>query len=126
MKFARIVFGVAGIYGILATLPLYFIYDYISRRDPPPITHPQFYFGFAGVTLAWQFAFLVIAAYPTRYRAMMIPSIIEKLSYVLACAALFWSGRIPVPQAATALPDLTLALLFIAGFMKTRPAVGTV
>jgi hypothetical protein len=126
MRFARIVFSVAGIYGILAILPLYFMYDYISRQDPPAITHPQFYFGFAGVTLAWQFAFLVISADPARYRAVMIPSIIEKLLYVLACAALFWSGRIKAPEAATALPDLTLALLFIAAFVKTRPAVGAV
>jgi len=48
MKFPRIVFLIAGIWGLIVTLPLYFAYGFISRRSPPAITHPEFYFAFVG------------------------------------------------------------------------------
>ena len=64
MKFAKIVFYAAGIWGILVLTPLYFLFDRIGRQDPPPITHPGFYYGFVGVALAWQIAFLIIAPTP--------------------------------------------------------------
>lgn len=121
MKFAKIVFYFAGIWGIVVTLPLYFSYGYIGHRSPPPITHPEFYFGFTGVTLAWQFAFLLIAGDPARYRPIMIPSILEKVSYILAISALLLSGCISTSEATPAVSDLVLAVLFIAAFFRTRP-----
>jgi hypothetical protein len=121
MKFARIVFLIAGIWGFIVTLPLYFAYGFIGQRSPPAITHPEFYFGFAGVTLAWQLAFLLIGADPVRFRPMMIPSIGEKLSFVFGIGALLVSGRISAPQAAQSIPDLILLPLFIASFLKVRP-----
>ena len=54
MKLAKIVFWSAGIWGILVLTPLYFIFDLIGRQDPPPITHPGFYYGFVGTALAWR------------------------------------------------------------------------
>ena len=75
MKFARTVFWIAGIYGILSLPPLYFLFDYVGRTDPPPITHPQFYYGFAGVGIAFQLVFILIATNPARYRPMIIPSV---------------------------------------------------
>ena len=39
MKFAKIIFWVATIWGILILTPLYFMFDLIGRQDPPPITH---------------------------------------------------------------------------------------
>src|SRR5262245_63460257 len=50
MKFARIVFLVAGIYGLLVVAPQYFLEAKIGRDTPPPITHPEFFYGFVGVT----------------------------------------------------------------------------
>jgi hypothetical protein len=50
------------------------------------MNHPKFYYGFAGVTLTWQVVFPLIARDPARYRVMIIPSILEKFSYVLANA----------------------------------------
>lgn len=44
------------------------------------ITRPGFYYGFVGLGLAWQIAFLVIAQDPVKYRLMMIPSMVEKFS----------------------------------------------
>ena len=122
LKFARIVFLVAGVWGILIIVPRYFIYDFIGRQSPPAINHPEFYYGFAGVTLAWQVVFLLIARDPARYRVMIIPSILEKLSYVIAILLLFTRGRVSVSQAISSTTDLMLALLFITAFLKTRSA----
>ncbi len=35
MKFAKIVFRVAAIWGVLIIAPLYFMFDLIGRKDPP-------------------------------------------------------------------------------------------
>ncbi len=40
MKFAKITFRIAAIWGVLVLTPLYFMFDLIGRNDPPPITHP--------------------------------------------------------------------------------------
>jgi hypothetical protein len=122
LKFARIVFMVAGVWGVLIIVLLYFIYDFIGRQSPPAINHPEFYYGFAGVTLAWQVVFLLIARDPARYRVMIIPSILEKLLYVIAILLLFTNGRVSVSQAISSTIDLMLALLFITAFLKTRSA----
>ena len=39
MKFAKTVFWIAGIWGVLVVAPLYLMFDLIGRKDPPPITH---------------------------------------------------------------------------------------
>jgi hypothetical protein len=120
MKFAKIVFGIAGVYGLLVITPLYFTYNMIGRLDPPPLTHPQFYFGLLGVTMAWQFVFLVIATDPSRFRPMMILALVEKVSYVLAVVVLYLQSRMTPLQSLTAVPDALLGLLFVFAFFKTR------
>ena len=79
-RFARVVFTIAGIWGILIMTPLYFTLDAVNRAYPPPITHPDLYYGFIDVTLAWQIAFLIIASNPVRYRTIMLAGILEKVS----------------------------------------------
>lgn len=120
MKFARTVFLVAGIYGLLVITPLFFIFDKIGQNDPPPITHPGFYYGFATVTLAWQVAFLVISRDPVRLRPLMIPSVLEKFGYAMAAVVLYSQARMKAPDVALAGIDTLLGLLFIAAFVKTK------
>ena len=62
MKFARLIFGAAGIFGLVVIGPMYFLEDRIGSDTPPAITHPEFFYGFVGVVLAWQIAFLCIAS----------------------------------------------------------------
>jgi hypothetical protein len=119
MKFAKIVFRVSGIWGVLVLTPLYFIFNLIGRQDPPPITHPGFYYGFAGVALAWQFAFFVIATNPRRFRPMMVPSILEKLIWGVTVIVLHLQGRIGSGDVTLASVDLFLGLLFLVAFFKT-------
>ncbi len=119
MKFARIVFLVAGAWGLAILTPLYFMFDFVGRSYPPPITHPDFYYGFVGVALVWQIAFLIIATNPARYRLMMIAAILEKLVYVATLGTLYLNGHLQVAQAAVAAPDFALAMLFVAAFIRT-------
>ena len=62
MRFAKVVFYVAGAWGFLILVPMYFLLDTVGRQAPPAVTHPEFYFGFIGVALAWQVAFFVIGS----------------------------------------------------------------
>jgi hypothetical protein len=122
MKFARITFRVAAIWGVLVIAPLYFMFNLIGRQDPPPITHPAFFYGFVGVTLAWQIAFLIIASDPARYRPLMIPAMIEKFSYALAVFVLVSQGRMRSSDLVFAGTDFALGVLFVASYTKTRRA----
>jgi hypothetical protein len=122
MKFARVVFLIAGLYGLVVLTPGYFFEQAIGRETPPPITHPEFFYGFLGVALAWQVLLLLIAHNPVRYRPMMIPSIIEKLSYAGAVIVLLKQHRIPLSTSDLGLVDLVLAVLFAISFFKVRPS----
>ena len=119
MKFAKVVFWVAGIWGLLVITPLYFMFDLIGWRDPPAITHPGFYYGFVGLGLAWQIAFLVIAQDPVRYRLMMIPSMVEKFSYAIAVVMLVMQGRTNPRDLLFAATDGLLGVLFVAAWVRT-------
>lgn len=122
MKFARIAFFAAGIYGLLVLTPLYFLEGQIGRQTPPPITHPEFFYGFAGVGLAWQVVFLVIARDPQRFRSMMLPSILEKISYGIALLILHQQQRIAASSFAIGMVDWIWAALFVVSFLRTRSA----
>ena len=123
MRFAKVVFGVAGIWGILVITPLYFIFELIGKKDPPAITHPGFYYGFVGVALAWQIAFLMIARDPMRLRPMMIPSMVEKFSYGIAVVTLVVQGRMHGSDLVFAATDLSLGVLFVIAYVGTRERV---
>lgn len=119
MKFAKIVFWIAGIWGVLIITPLYFLFDTIGQKDPPPITHPGFFYGFVGVTLAWQIVFLFMATDPLRYRPLIIPSLFEKLSWVAAVITLVSQGRMRQSDLVFAGTDSLLAVLFVIAYLKT-------
>lgn len=121
MKFAKTVFLTAGVWGLLEVLPLYFIFDIVGQKSPPQVNHPEFYYGFTGVTLAWQFVFLLISNDPNRYRIMMLPSILEKASFVLTLFVLSLQHRISASIALPATTDFILGVLFIAAYIKTKP-----
>jgi hypothetical protein len=121
MLFARRVFLFAGIYGLAVILPQYFMEDRLERDFPPDITHPEHFYGFIGVAAAWQVAFLVIARDPSRYRLMMLPGILEKVSFGAATIVLFLLARVPRTILAFGLVDLAFAVLFLMAFLKVSP-----
>src|SRR6188768_488615 len=112
MRFARWVFRMAGIVGLLMLLPMYFLEEQIGRDQPPPIAHPEFFYGFIGVAVAWQLAFLAISLDPQRYRLLMLPAVIEKASFSSAAIVLFLGGRLAMPMLAAGLLDAIWGVLF--------------
>jgi hypothetical protein len=127
MKLARLIFGAAGIYGLVVIGPMFFLEDRIGRDTPPAITHPEFFYGFVGLGIAWQIAFLCVAVDPVRYRLLMIPSMLEKFSFAIAVAILVFNHRVPASVAAFAGIDLILGILFVSAYLKTagpRPEHG--
>ena len=98
--------------------------DVIGRETPPAITHPQYYYGFIGVAMVWQFVFFVIATDPARFRPMIGLSILEKLSFVATVAALYLQRRMSPIEAVSAVPDAILAILFSLAFFNARPRLG--
>lgn len=122
MRFAKVVFWAAGIWGVLVIPPLFFIFNLIGQQDPPPITHPGFYYGFATAALAWQIAFFVIALNPARLRPFMIPSVIEKFSYGAVVIVLILQNRMRTGDLLFGCVDLLLGCLFVIAFFQTRVA----
>lgn len=120
MKVARWIFGIAGIYGILVIAPLYFMEARIGHDDPPAITHPEYFYGFVGITLAWQVVFLMIAREPARYRPLMLASVLEKLAWGVAAIVLFRQQRVSGMTLGFGGIDLLLGALFIVAFLLTR------
>jgi hypothetical protein len=122
MRFAKIIFSIAGVWGFVIVSSLYFLHDSIGRQYPPPITHPDFYYGFIGITLVWQLGFLIIATDPVRYRPIMIAAMLEKFAYVATLSILFSSGQLQFGQFTVVAPDFLLGVLFVAAFFKTARA----
>jgi hypothetical protein len=118
MTSVRRIFLVAGIYGLAMILPQFFMEARVGRDWPPAITHPEYFYGFLGVVVAWQVAFLVIARDPVRYRLMMIPAALEKFSFAVAVGVLYWQARVPGAMAWFAAVDFVLGVLFVMAFRR--------
>jgi hypothetical protein len=123
MRFAKYVFIGAGIWGIAVLTPLFWLVDITGRQYPPPNDYPQFFYGFIAVAMAWQIAFIVIGSNPLRYRAFMIPAMIEKFGYVSLLFLLYGRSRIPAIDVQPAIPDGLIGILFVVAFFMTRHAV---
>jgi hypothetical protein len=119
MNFAKRLFSIAGIYGLAVLLPQYFLEAKNGRDFPPPITHPEYYYGFVGLAVAWQVLFLFIARDPVRYRAMMIPAVLEKASFGVAAIVLFLLRGLSPVVLGFAVVDLILGALFVLAYKKT-------
>jgi hypothetical protein len=108
MQFSRWTFRIAGVYGLLLLVPQYLFESQLA----PPLAHPEFFYGFLGVAVAWQVAFLIIGLDPPRYRLLMVPSLLEKISFGVAALVLVALERTSALVAPFAAIDLVFALLF--------------
>ena len=119
MRFARYTFLAAGTIGIIVLAPMYFLLERTGADNPPPVTHPEFYYGFIGVALAFQLVFLMIATDPVRFRPLMLAAIVEKFSFVIPTFYLYWQGRVAGPILGGAALDLMWGVLFVTSYFKT-------
>ena len=120
MRFAKVVFLVAGIYGLIVLLPMYFLEAKTGRDFPPAITHPEYYYGFVGVAVAWQIVFLILSRDPVRYRPLMIPAVLEKASFAIPVLVLYLQQRASPFIVGGAIGDALLGIFFVAAFLKCR------
>ena len=123
MKFARVLFNVAAVYGIVALFPQYFAEGLIGRKFPPAITHPEYFYGFIGVVLVWHVLFFVIAREPQRYRSLMLLAFAEKSVFGVPTVLLYLQGRVGVAILVAALIDLAFGVLFLVAYRATAAAV---
>jgi len=120
MRFAKRVYLIAGIWGVLVIVPGFFNEPFIAKQQPPLLTHPEYFYGFYTTALAFQILFLLIARDPVRYRPLMPACMLEKFGYILAMAILLALGRIPQLIAIFAAIDLIWGVLFVVAYTKTR------
>ncbi len=124
-QFARRVFFWAGIYGLVTLLPLYLFESALAEYMQPITNRPEQYYGFVGVALAWQLAFLLISRDVFRFRPMMLPAIAEKLLFGVPVLFMIAGGRVTADMLPPVLIDLVLAVLFVLAYRATTSGVET-
>lgn len=122
MKFARIAYLIAGIYGILSVPPLYFCEQFIGSTSPPPITHPEFFYGFVGCVTAWQVVFLIISRDPQKYMALLPVTWLEKFPFTIACIFLYLQSRLSLTMLCAGLFDGVLGTMFVIAYFQLKAA----
>ena len=121
MIFAKRVFLGAAVYGLIVLLPQYFLEAKTGRDFPPAITHPEYYYGFIGIAVAWQIVFLIISRDPIRYRPMMLAAVVEKAVFGFPALALYATDQLSAQMLGAGLLDLILGALFIVAYRRTPP-----
>lgn len=119
MQFAKWTFRLAGIYGLLVLVPPFFMEEQFGRDNPPAVNHAEFYYGFFGCALAFQFVFLVIASDPVRYRPIMPATFIEKASFAIAVWILYAQERVAGSIVGFASIDAVWLVLFVIAYVRT-------
>ncbi len=119
MTFARIVFWIAGVTGLLEIGPLYVLEARIGQSYPPALNHVEFYYGFAATAIAWQLVFLLVGSGPARFRPVMLVAMVEKFGFAGAVLALAWQNRIPSPFVLAGIMDLAFGAAFAIAWWKT-------
>lgn len=121
INFAKWLLRIAGVYGLVVLVPLYFQERQFGIDNPPAINHPEFYYGFVGVAVAWQIAFLIMSTDPVRYRPILPACVFEKFCFGIAAMILFANGRLRGLMLYGAAMDLALGVLFLMVCLALRP-----
>ncbi len=119
MRLARLIFLLAGLYGVAVLIPGFFA----ERVVQPPILHPEFYYGFLGSALVWQTLFLLVAIDPARFRSVMFIAALEKAAFFIPSMVLYATGRLGLTGPFFgALIDGVWMQLFLVAWWSARPA----
>jgi mannose-6-phosphate isomerase-like protein (cupin superfamily) len=125
MRFAKSVFLLAGIAGTILVAPVYFLEHWAGEIDPPAINQPQFFYGFVGIVLVWQFVYLLIASNPMRFRPLMLLGALGKGSFAVAIVVLYAAGRVAPLWLTFVVFDGSLAVLFVVAHARLSAAPRT-
>ena len=106
--FARVVFAIAGLFGLGQMIPLY------QQAGSPT------YYALLGTVGAWQILFLLIAWKPAELRPAMIPAVLEKVFWCVTLGVLYYRGSVTATQlASNGLPHGLLGVLFAVAYFRT-------
>jgi len=108
MRAARLIFAIAGIYGLIVLLPLFFVEPWLV----PPPSRPEDYYGFLGSATAFQLVYLTIARDPLRFRPLMPVAVLAKLAFFVTMISLWFEGRAAAPAMVLASVDGLIGLAF--------------
>ena len=120
VRAARLIYRIAGIYGLIVLLPLFLAEDFIARQAPPAITHPEYYYGFLGAASVMQLFYLVIAGDPLRFRPMMPITVLAKFNFVAVVAILVLQGRLAAATLPLPALDLLIGMAFAWAWLRVR------
>jgi hypothetical protein len=110
--FARVVFAIAGLFGLGAMIPLY------QQAGSPT------YFALLGTVGAWQIMFLLIAWKPAELRPAMVPAVLEKVFWCVTLFVLYSRGSLSSTDlAVSATPHGLLGVLFLLAYFRTSRRV---
>ena len=121
MTFAKWVFTIGGIWGLLIITPLFFLEGPIAAASQP-FSHPDFFYGFLASTVMWQVGYLAIGRDPARFRPFMLIGAAGKVIYFTSCVALVLQGRVQAFVPLLTAPDIVLAALYVVAWFRTAPA----
>lgn len=124
MKLARWIFLVAGLYGLAVLAPGFFMEAAFGAASPPPVNHPEFYYGFYGSAFVWQLVFLAIAWDPGRFRLLMPIAVLEKIAFFAPAMALYANGRLAAggPFYGAIIDGVLMVLFALAWLNMPKPA----
>lgn len=110
--FARVVFALAGLFGLGQMIPLY-------QQGGSPT-----YYALLGTIGAWQILFFLIAWKPTELRSAMIPAVFEKLFWCVTLFVLYSRASLSSTDlAVSATPNALLGVLFALAYFRTSRRV---
>jgi hypothetical protein len=92
---------------------------YIARTMPPPINHPEFFYGFFCLALASQGLYFLIANDVLRFRPVILVGAAAKLSFAASAFLLYGQGRTPAQFLIGPVIDVLIAALFLWVYFGT-------
>lgn len=116
---ARKVFLAACAWGALTLLPLPFLRTTIEQAGS--LSHPEYFYGFIGVCVAFQFIFFLVARRPAHYRALMPCCALEKMLFAGPTAVLVAAGQTPPSLLLFAGVDTVFLVLFLCAYNWVQP-----
>jgi hypothetical protein len=119
MRTARLIFTIAGIYGLIVLTPFLFMERMIAERTPGGLTHPEYYYGFLGAALVMQLVYLTIGRNPVRFRPLMPLCTLAKLAFFVPVLILFLQDRVPAIALEFASVDALLGFAFLHAWRST-------
>ncbi len=123
MKFAKWVFTIAAIYGVIVLVPPLFLEATVVKMSGHPMDYPEYYYGFTLTAIVFQGVFFTIGRDPQRFRPLMLVGVLEKLSFGVPVWWLYAQHRL---GQAGVLPfatiDLGLGVLFATSYLVTPKA----